>query len=358
MKAIVNPQKLLNELKKVAPVISKNTILPILSSVVLSFNKNKLTIKGTDLETTIHLTMDCESKDSFDVLVEFSDLIGVCSKIHEPILINAIGDSILITSDNSKFKFAKTNEEHFPKLPEEDFLFDLEVEADFFWALGCANICKSDTDLNPRMYCTSIKVKKDLITIAGIDGFVAYRNELKIKTGKIAEILVGKKFVDMTKGFSEGKVSIGEKFIKVETSDIIITSLLFDSQFVDLDSIIPQEILYNFKTNRVEFINSLGVTGIVASVSTKTISIHFDSEGEIKLYSQNVYYGKEVQTKIKSTNSVEIKSIGVNGNQMLKLLNLFDSEEVEMAFGGEKSTIYLRPAGEPNILCLLQPAAV
>ncbi len=359
MKAIVDSQQLAKELKKAAPAINKSSVLPILSSVKLSFGDNKLKIQATDLETTIQLTMGCECKQPFEILLEFAELFDLCSKLHCPITIDASGNKVVIISDSSKHSFAKTNDEgNYPNLPEDDFLFSFDVNADFFWSLACANTCKSVDSLNPRLFGSSIKFQKDKVVIAGTDAGVAYRNELKIKTGKVAELLVCEKFVQMSKGFDDAKVYVGNKFIKVETGEIVIASLLFDVKFVDLDLIIPKEINFNFKVNRNEFIESLKVTGIAANIISKTISIHFLGDNRIKLFSNDIDFGKEAETTLKAAYEVEFESIGLNGNQILKLLGLFDSEEIEIAFFSPQKAIILRPAGEPNVISLTMPVAI
>jgi len=359
MKAIVDSQQLAKELKKAAPAIKKTVTLPILTSVKLSFGEKKLTIQATDIETTIKLTMDCECKKPFEILLEFAELFDLCSKLYCPLTFDASGDKILIISDDSKHKFAKMyDEKNFPPLPDEEFLFSIDVNSDFFWSLACADTCKSQESLNVRLSSTSVKFQKDKVIIAGTDAVVAYRNELKIKTGKVAELMVCEKFVQMVKGFDDAKVYVGEKFIKVETQEIVIASLLVDAKFVDLDVILPTEINYNFKVNRNEFISKLKVTGIASSITIRTVEVRFLEGTMVKLFSNDIDFGKEAETTLRAEYEVGFESIGINGNQILKLLGLFDSEEVEIAFESPRKAIMIRPAGEPNIISLIMPIAL
>lgn len=359
MKAVIDSQKLSKELKKLSPIIKKNTVLPILTCVKLSFDKNKLTIMATDLETTVLLTMDCECKSPFVIVVEFASLSDVCSKIFEPITIDAGSkDMVHITSDNSKFKFSKTNdEENFPKIHDEEFTIKIEADCDFFSSLYSANVCKSDDQFKPTMNAACIHIKKESLTVVGTDAFIAFKKDLKIKTGKDMRIMVNENFVQLIKGFGDATVLIGEKFIKVEYGTMVIISRLIDSKFCSYEMIMDKEIEYNFKADRAALINSIGVAGIAANLTTRLCSINFNG-GDIKIMSQDIDYGKEGESKMAANHTVEIKAIGVNGNQMLKLLNLFDSEEVEMAFREKTSTIFLRPFGDPNTMCLLQPLMI
>lgn len=279
MKAILNPTALAKVLKRAAPVIKKNTVLPILSSVKLEFERNKVTIKATDLETSIISTIDCESKEPFDVVIEYSSLNDICSKVTEPIMIDASGERILITSGKSKFNFSKVSGEHYPAIEEDDFLFSIDVDSDFFWSLFCANSCKSPEETRQGLNAPCVHVKKDSVVLVGTDALVLYKNTLKIKTGKEAQMMVPEQFVQLTKGFADGKVSISEKFIKVESADSVIISRLIEGKFCLYESILPKEINYNFKINRNELIKSLQLTGVVANVSTHLSSINFNGGG-------------------------------------------------------------------------------
>lgn len=357
MKAIVQSQGLAKELKKISPLIKKTTVLPILSCVQLCFEKSKLTITGTDLETTVVATMDCECKTAFTIVVDFESLIDVCSKIFELISIDVTGEDILITSDDSKFKFTKTNEEHFPAIEKEEFNLYIDVDEDFFYALSSANSCKSDDQFKVSMNEACIHLKKDSITVIGTDAFLAYKKDFKIKTGKESKVMVGEQFVQLAKSFTEGKVSIGDKFVKAESGTMTVISLLSESKFCAYEGIIPSEIEFNFKANRKDLINSLSFASVAAAKSTHLCAINFNGEG-VKVESKDIDYGKDAETKVKAIHTVEIKAIGVNGSQMLKLLNFFDSEEIEIAFRGENNTMFLRPFGEPGTLCLLQPLAL
>ena len=358
MKAVINAQVLAKELKKISPIIKKNSVLPILSCVKLSFEKGKLVISATDLETLVLVTVDCECTNPFVIVIEYSSLLDACSKIFEPISIDASGKEISIISGTTKFKFAKTNnEETFPKIDTEEFLFDINVEVDFFTALLAANSCRSDDNFKPALSYPCIHVKKDILTLVGTDAHVLYKTDMKIKTGKEIQALVNDPFVQMVKGFGSAKVSFGEKFIKAEYANMVVMSRLIDSKYCFYENIIPKDLEFNFKIERASLIKSLGVAGVASDPSTHFCVISFNG-GDIKIESKDIVFGKESETKVKAIHTVEIPSIGVNGNQMLKLLNLFDSEEVEMAFRGENSTILLRPFGEPNTVCLLQPLMI
>lgn len=355
MKAIIDAQYFTRELKKLSPVIKKNTVIPILTCVKLSFDKGNVKITASDLETTVLSNVECECKSHFSLIMEFSDLVEVCSKLSGLVTIELKDKAVIMTSNNSKFEFVKSNdEEHFPKIPEDEFSVTFDVNSDFFSSLYLANSCRSTDDFKPNMNAACIHMKNDIITLVGTDAYVAYKNDLKIKTGKQIQVMVPDQFVQMVKAASSGKISIGEKFVKAELDNTIIISRLADAKFCSYETIIPAELAFNFKANRAELVKSLGIAGVASSKQTRMCAINFN-EGEVKITSEDVDFGKTGETRVKANHSVEIPAVGVSGDQMLKLLSLFDSEDIEIYFRQAGSTICIRPAGEPNTLCLLQP---
>jgi DNA polymerase III sliding clamp (beta) subunit (PCNA family) len=169
--------------------------------------------------------------------------------------------------------------------------------------------------------------------------------------------MVSEQFVQLTKHLLQGKISIAERFIKLESDNLTIISKLPEGKFCLYESIIRDDISFNFKTNRKDLIKSLELTGVVADTSTHQSCINFNGNS-IKIVTQDIAFETEGENELKAQFDVELEKIGINGNQMLSLLNLIDSEDVEMAFTEINKTIYLRPSGEPHTLCLLQPVSL
>lgn len=69
MRFVVSSAQLLKNLQKISGVISTNTVLPILEDFLFDIEKNKLSITATDLDTTMSVDMDVESKEDFKVAI-------------------------------------------------------------------------------------------------------------------------------------------------------------------------------------------------------------------------------------------------------------------------------------------------
>lgn len=358
MKAIINSIELGTELKFIQSVIRKNVIIPITAAVKMDFGKNTLTVTGTDLETTATFTMDCDCKKPFVMCIDFEDILKVCSRLSEPITIELKDTSILISGDNSNFKFSKVGEaEHFPVTPEEELDLKAEVDADFFYALTAASSCKHKDELKENMNKPCVDFKKKEITVVGTDANYLYLKNLKAKPTKEARVMIPETFVQLTKNFQDTTISANEKTIKAEYGNKTIISRLSEAKYVTYEMILPKDAVYNFKANKHDLKKSLQVVGVTASITTNMCVLNF-KENELLITSQDIDFGKESDTKLAVNHSVEFENICINGGFMLHVLNLLDSEEIEMAFTTPEKTIYIKPVGDDTVLSLLQPLMI
>lgn len=355
MKAVINSTELSKNLKTILPVINKNSVMPILQGVLFEFNKKKLTVNGSNLETSVSCSLDCECNHEFSFVIEMSDILKISSDLSEPFKLELKENHVLISTDSSKWKLPLLDDgTNFPKRPVKEVTFSLDVEGSFFFALNNANQCRSKEEIKVNMNSACIDFKKDKIVVVGIDGLIAYKQDFDIKVGKTFEALVPNVFVSLTKSFQEATLSIYEDFIQVSHKNIIVSSKLIDSKFVKYEMVIPKEINYNLTVNTSDIRKALQLSGVTSNSITKDCLIKF-SESEITLISSDIDTGKESEQRISVKNSVEIKEVRINAGQMLQLINFFDSDTIEFSFIAPNKKIFLKPTNDANNLCLIQP---
>lgn len=359
MKAVINSTELERELKLIAPVIKKNHVIPITSAVLMEFTKGNVKITGTDLETTAIFHLKCETNNTFDVVIGFEDLLKVCSRLSEPISIELKEKTIHISGDNSNFKFPRVGEtEHFPQTTDDELSLSVEVDCDFFFALSNASTCKHKDALkvSMNMPCADFKKKKG-ITVVGTDANFLYLKDLPAQPTKDARIMIPDSFVQLTKSFQEATLWASEKWIKVESGNKIIYSRLGEATYVSYEMILPKDAVYNFRADKNALKKALQIVGVTASITTSMCTLIF-KDGELLINSKDIDFEKEGNTKLTSvSHSVDFESICINGGFMLTLLNLIESNEIEMAFTEPSKTIYIKPVGDDTVTCLLQPLA-
>lgn len=355
MKATISSISLLAELKRIAPVMSKNPIVPIIASVKMEFDKNSLVIHGTNLGTTIVSTLECSCSTPFSFVIDFSDIMSVCSAISEPITISLKSDTISITSSASKFKYSTSGQpEDFPMVPEEEAIIKADVDGEFFFAITNASKCMKKDELTPQLAAVCLHFKKNNTTVIGVDGMVMYKHDFAIISSEEVKAAVNLDFVNTVKNFQNSTVSITANYIIVDSKSTVIKSRLREQKFVDYESVLPSGIDYNLKISIQDFKRVLSISAITSAVDIKMSSISF-SDGEIVVKSANTDHNKESSTSIVIEHKVEPAVINVNTEQMLNVLGLFTGEFIDVSFGQPNRTIYIKPDEENYALAFIRP---
>ncbi len=355
MKATIGSGILEKELKVLSPVIRKNHIIPITGGVKFEFTKNKVKITASNLETTVSSFFECQCKDEFSVVLSFDDIFKFISKINAPVTIEESNNTIIVKSDPHVFKFSKLGDaKDFPRTPDDEMDFVCDVEGDFFFTLTNANACKNENELmvNSNMACGNFK--KDVIDLVGTNMNCCYYGKVAVKCEKEFRIMIPESFVSIVKSFQASNIFINEKRIKAEFGNRSVISLLGEQKFVSYETGFNREIIYNLTVDKAELKKHLDIVGVAADITTLMCTITFGKD-KITITSQSLEYEKEAETVVSVKHTVPFDKICINGGQMMKLLNLITSPEIEMSFEAPNKTIYLRPTDDEPVSCLLQP---
>jgi len=355
MKAVVNNDALLKELKKMTTLIRKNPVIPIMGSVKMEFGKNVLTLTATDLETTYISVIDCECKTPFSVPLDHAKITEVCSSVSAPLQLELKEKSVFIVSGKSKHTIAVAGDAiHFPATPVDEYDIELPVEGEFFFYLNNANTCRSKEEIKVNLNMAAIDVQKKNITVVGTDANYLYKKTMDCKSKKEVMVMVCDMFVQSCKNFQISTLFIGEKFIKAVCGNDIVISRLSDNKFVNYRSIIPAEIKYNLPVNKNELKAAVKSISVSTNQLSKLCTLNF-IKGGIKLVSQNIDFGDESETEIDVEHNVTTESISVNAGLLNHLLSVIDDSEIELSVSEPNRTMFIKPKYDNSLLLLLQP---
>ncbi len=358
MKAVINQSLLLKELKKMSLAIKRNPVIPILSAVKFEFGKKSVRIIATDLETTYISNVGCDCKTEFNLAIEYADIVDVCSKANAPLNIELKEKEsiVVIKSDKAIWKLAIHDETTFPSVPDDTYELELNVDGDFFYHLSNANTFRSKELLKVSINMACIDVTKNTISLVGTDGFVLYKKTIQQKNKKDLKVMVCDNFVQLSKSFQESVISVGEKFIKVETDNQIIISRLSENKFPDYNVVLPIDAEYNFTANRDELKMGLSCVNVSANKKAPTCIFKFNKGYDtLNLYSQDVDLNKDAEIDISVSHSIDFEAIRLNISFTEHILSMMPTETVQMSFTAPHKAVLIKPETEDGLLCLLMP---
>jgi DNA polymerase-3 subunit beta len=374
MKFEIDKREFIKGLGLMQSLAGRKTTLPILSHILLEWDKNSLYLTGTDLETgiceeltaTIHQKgkASVSSKKLYEIVKELPDeTIHIEKKENQWITLQC-GKSI--------FNLAGLDPDEFPSLPtyqEENFsmvstrLIREMIEKTVF----AASNEESRYHLNGVLFAHTKQGEKEILRMVATDGHrlsLVDRENQKIRGIEEKGIIIPKK------GILEIKKIIGDRggeeemgvyfnsthgFFKMGRSLTVIR--LIDGEFPEYEQVIPKgndkklviaKEKMSSSLRRVSTMTSERIEGVKFSLKKNLVemsSTHQDF-GDAKEDVEVVYEGPSLQ-------------IGFNARYLIEALSVIDSEEVVLELKDEGSPGILKPSpfppGSSNQLCIIMP---
>lgn len=355
-------------------VAGRKTTLPILSHILLEWEKHSLYLTGTDLETGIREELIAKIHQKGKASVSAKKLFEIVRELPEETIHIQKKDNQWITLQCGKsiFNLAGLDPEEFPSLPayqEENFstvstrLFREMIEKTVF----AASNEESRYHLNGVLVVQSKQAGKEVLRMVATDGHrlsLIDRENQKIRGVEEKGIIIPKKGILEIKkiiGDRDGEEEMGiyfnstHGFFKMGKSLSVIR--LIDGEFPEYEQVIPkgndkklvmakERMVSSLK--RVSTMASERMEGVKFSLKTNLVemsSTHQDF-GDAKEEVEVVYDGPPLQ-------------VGFNARYLIEAFNVIDTEEVLMELKDEGSPGILRPSsssvGISNQLSIVMP---
>jgi len=355
----IEKREFIKGLSLMQSVAGRKTTLPILSHILLEWDKHSLYLTGTDLETGIREELVAKIHEKGKASVSAKKLFEIVRELPEETIHIQKKENqwIILQCGKSIFNLAGLDPEEFPSLPayqEESFslvstrLFREMVEKTVF----AASNEESRYHLNGVLLVRSKQAGKEALRMVATDGHrlsLIDRGNQKIQGVEEKGIIVPKK------GILEIKKIIGDRdeeeemgiyfdsthgFFKMGKSLTVIR--LIDGEFPEYEQVIPKGNDKKLVMVKERMISSLKRVSTMASermegvkFSLKANSVEMSSThqdfGDAKEEVEVVYEGPPLQ-------------VGFNARYLIEAFNVVDTEEVLMELKDEGSPGILRPS--------------
>ena len=371
----IDKREFLKGLGLMQSVAGRRTTLPILSHILLEWEKDSLCLTGTDLETGIREELTARIHQEGKASVSAKKIFEIVRELPEETIHIKKKENqwITIQCGKSVFNLAGLDPEEFPALPtysDESFsqvsthLMKEMIEKTVF----AASSEESRYHLNGILISQSKKGGREILRMVATDGhrLSLLDRESQMIRGIEKGIIIPKKGVLEIKkimgdrdGGEELKIYFDQThgFFKMGKSLMVIR--LIDGEFPEYEQVIPKgndkrvlmekEKMYA-SLRRVSTMASERVEGIKFSVKKNFV--------ELSSYHQDFGDAKEEVEVSYEGPSLEI---GFNARYLMEALSVMDMEDVVMELKDEGSPGILKPQSltEPsNQLCIIMPMRI
>ncbi len=335
MKFVVSSSELLKQLSTISGVIASNPLVPILENFLLQLESTTLTITASDMQTVMITEANVESSDSGSVAVPAKLLMDTLRSLPEqPVTVNINKETFgteIITS-NGRFKLAGENPMDFPRPPQVNRNFSIELDSHILGAAISNTIFATSTDeLRPAMTGVFVELSENYTTFVATDGhrLIRYRRE-DVTSANPTTMILPRKALTLLKS------SLPSEILPVKTEfsnsnaffsfgHIKMICRLIDERFPDYENVIPKNNPNKMTIERAKFLSSLKRIAIYSNKTTHQIRLKISAD-ELTISAEDLDYSNEATEKLGCEFVGEDMEIGFNAKFLAEMLSNMNTD--------------------------------
>ena len=356
-------EKLSYAISKAERITGKNITLPILSCVLLDAHDSLLTIKATNLDLGIEITLPVKVIKPGKTAVSGSVLYNFISNItnDKNITLEVVNDNLKISTKHTNSIIKAFPVDDFPNIPkvskEKTFNFNVPGLIKGFKSVMYSS---SVSTIRPVLSSIFLSSEEDGVVFVATDSFRLSEKRVGVKKHKeFGQILIPfKNAGEIIRTLEDIKddvvVCLNENQISFSYNDIYITSRVIDGVFPDYKQIIPKETKTEVIVLKQDLISGLRISNIF---SDKFSQVTFNVKPKEKVFeitTKNMDVGENINN-IDAVITGEELTISFNYKYIIDCFQSIDSDSVSLSFSDTNKPMVVRGVGDKSFLYLVMP---
>lgn len=368
MKFIVSSSTLLRELQLVSGVLNNSNSLPILDNFLLEIEENKLMVTASDLETTMTIELEIESKEKGGICMPAKLLLDTLKSLSDQPLTFTIDEKTLgieISSEYGKYKLAGQRADEFPKTPIIESSSSLTLRGDILGrAINKCIFAAGNDDLRPVMSGIFCQFSSDDATFVATDAHKLVRyKRTDSSSEKSTSFILPKKPVNLLKTILSGSevevdVAFNETNASFRFDNVSLICLLIDGKYPNYEAVIPSSNPNKLTIDRSLFLSSIRRVSIFSNKTTHQVRLKI-SGAELQITAEDIDFSNEANERLTCNYQGDDMEIGFNSRFLIEMLNNLESKEVVLEMSAPNRAGILLPADpereSEDILMLVMP---
>ena len=356
-------EKLTYAVSKAEKVTSKNITLPILSCVLLEATDSTLTIKATNLDIGIEISIPVKITTPGKIAVSGSVLYNFISNItnDKNISLEVIGGNLKVKTKHSESLIKAFPVDDFPNIPK--------VSSDKPFTFNVPNLIKgfksvmyssSVSTIRPVLSSILLDSEEDSVVFVATDSFRLAEKKVGVKKHKeFNQILIPFKNIgEIIRSLEDIKddvnVYLNENQIAFSYNDIYVTSRVIDGAFPDYKQIIPKETKTEVTLLKQDLISGLRISNIFADKFSQVIFNINPTEKIFKITTKNMDVG-ENENNLDCVIKGDGLTISFNYKYIMDCFQSIDSDSITLSFSDINKPMIVRGVSDKSFLYLVMP---
>jgi DNA polymerase III subunit beta len=354
MQFSISREQILKPLQLVTSVVERRQTLPVLSNVLISLDKNSISLTGTDLEVEIvgriELGEGVEASESGEITVPARKLLDICKSLPDRSEIRFSEDDsgrFVIASGRSRFTLSTLPATEFPSVDESVGGAEFEISANDLKEL-IDNTAFAMAHQDVRYYLNGMlwEASSGILRVVATDGHrlaMATRQMPFSIAEKIQAIIPRKGVMELSRILVEDQnvvVALGSNHVRIKGQDFLFTSKLVDGAYPDYERVLPKEGTRIITGDRQTFHHAFSRVAILSNEKYRGVRLLIQ-DSSMKITANNPEQEEaeeELAVDYQGSGTLEI---GFNVNYLLDVLNVVKGENIRINLSDSNSSALL-----------------
>lgn len=342
MKFIVNSQQLLKQLQSLSGVLSSNNTMPIIGCFHFHLEEKKLTMKTTDLTTTLVASLEVETsrmEQAEEVAIPSKMLLDILKTFDDVPLtfdVDQSNYSITIASGQGEYKLAGMDATTYPAMPVAESTSSVAIGSNaLVEAINKTVFATSNDEMHQQMSGIYCEMTPDGITFVATDAhkLVRYRRN-DVHCDESTHFILPKKPITIVKNILAARKDDIELTVAYNSTNLFITfdnfyivCRLVDGRYPNYEAAIPKNNPNKLILDRLSFLNTLRRVSIFASEATRQVRLSISAD-HIDISAEDIEFSNNAHETIPCQYEGDAMDIGFNAKFLTEMLTNLDSEQV------------------------------
>ena len=349
---ISNSKELIHNVRVLSQLVAQ-TSMPILSFIKVEVTNGKMRLTATNLETTVVITVQCNSDGKKTFLVPSREFARILPFMEDKVEIEA-GENVLMKDNKTNFVLRSLDVNEYPEEPKMDIKNTIEIPSKILYTLITSVIFNAAKDnLRPMLNGVNIDFKEGNISMIATDGRRLGINSQKITNNNITQnftIPSGTLSLLLRLMNTEEEnisVSYNDTFCFFKQKHITIIATKLHGEYPNIGDIIKSLGDQYIEINRKSVIESLNKLSIFADEVNNLVKWQVISN-TIKMQAINDYGKGYLSLDIKNPYAQSYK-IGFNYLYMLEILKVISNDTINFYYKDETAPLAIKNEEDPAV---------
>ncbi len=355
-------EKLINSIENADRITTRNTSLPILSTILILVSGNTMKIRATNLSLGVEFEIPVRAEADGVVAVDGKTLSSFLNTLpkNEKVKISHQDTTLHITAGNNKTTIKTHPYEDFPTLPTVSGVEVLIPQKEFIRGIKNTYFSAATSDIKPEISSVYLSTDKNTLFFVATDSFrLAEKKEILKKPVDFPAILIPyKNIIEIARiidqSSSDITLTINENQIAITTPGVYITSRLISGSFPDYKQIIPKEFSTEVVVLKQDLLNTIKAANVFSDKFNQITFSVSPNKKKFECSAKNSDVG-EYSGLIPSALSGDDVSISLNQRYLVECLALIPQDSITMGFNGGNKALVIRGVSDNSFTYLLMP---